>query len=62
VLQSPIGPPLTIGKKRDRSATRSFWSRCTIGDGSLIGIQSGGAEQFVIVKDCRGGAGAVINR
>lgn len=59
VLHTDPGAPLTIG----RNVTvghQVMLHGCTIGDGSLIGIQSVVLNKSVIGKDCLVGAGAVV--
>ena len=59
MLHTDPGAPLTIG----RNVTvghQVMLHGCTIGDGSLIGIQSIVLNRSVIGKDCLVGAGAVV--
>ena len=59
VLHTDPGAPLTIG----RNVTvghQVMLHGCTIGDGSLIGIQSIVLNRSVIGKDCLVGAGSVV--
>ena len=59
VLHTDPGCPLTIGK----GATighQVMLHGCTIGDGTLIGIQAVVLNNSVLGKDCLVGAGAVI--
>jgi len=59
VLHTDPGCPLTIGK----GATighQVMLHGCTIGDGTLIGIQAVVLNNSVVGKDCLVGAGAVI--
>ena len=59
VLHTDPGAPLTIG----RNVTvghQVMLHGCTIGDGSLIGIQSVVLNRSVIGKDCLVGAGSVV--
>jgi len=59
VLHTDPGAPLTIG----RNVTighQVMLHGCTIGDGSLIGIQAVVLNKSVIGKDCLVGAGAVV--
>jgi carbonic anhydrase/acetyltransferase-like protein (isoleucine patch superfamily) len=59
VLHTDPGAPLTIGKNVT-VGHQVMLHGCTIGDGSLIGIQSVVLNKSVIGKDCLVGAGAVI--
>ena len=59
VLHTDPGAPLTIG----RNVTvghQVMLHGCTIGDGSLIGIQSVVLNRSVIGKDCLVGAGSIV--
>ena len=59
VLHTDAGAPLTIG--RDCTIGHMVMLHgCTIGDGSLIGIQSIVLNRSVIGKDCLVGAGSVV--
>jgi carbonic anhydrase/acetyltransferase-like protein (isoleucine patch superfamily) len=59
VLHTDPGAPLTIGKNVT-VGHQVMLHGCTIGDGSLIGIQSVVLNKSVIGKDCLVGAGAVV--
>ena len=59
VLHTDPGAPLTIGKGVT-VGHQVMLHGCTIGDGSLIGIQSVVLNHSVIGKDCLVGAGAVV--
>jgi carbonic anhydrase/acetyltransferase-like protein (isoleucine patch superfamily) len=59
VLHTDPGAPLTIGKNVT-VGHQVMLHGCTIGDGSLIGIQSVVLNNSVIGRDCLVGAGAVI--
>ncbi len=59
VLHTDPGAPLTIGKNVT-VGHQVMLHGCTIGDGSLIGIQSVVLNRSVIGKDCLVGAGAVV--
>jgi carbonic anhydrase/acetyltransferase-like protein (isoleucine patch superfamily) len=59
VLHTDPGAPLTIGKNVT-VGHQVMLHGCTIGDGSLIGIQSVVLNRTVIGKDCLVGAGAVV--
>jgi carbonic anhydrase/acetyltransferase-like protein (isoleucine patch superfamily) len=59
VLHTDPGAPLTIGKNVT-IGHQVMLHGCTIGDGSLIGIQSVVLNRSVIGKDCLVGAGAVV--
>jgi len=50
--------PITIGD--DSNIHQVMLHGCTVGDGSLIGIQSVVLNRSVIGKDCLVGAGAVV--
>ena len=56
VLHTDHGLPLTVGK----GVTVGHQHGCTIGDGTLIGIQAVVLNNSVVGKDCLIGAGAVI--
>ncbi len=59
VLHTDPGAPLVIGKNVT-VGHQVMLHGCTIGDGSLIGIQSVILNKSVVGKDCLVGAGAVI--
>lgn len=59
VLHTDPGMPLTIGQGVTVGHQAMLHS-CTIGDGTLIGIQAVVLNNSVIGKDCLVGAGAVI--
>jgi len=59
VLHTDPGAPLTIGKNVT-VGHQVMLHGCTIGDGSLIGIQAVVLNKSVIGKDCLVGAGAVV--
>jgi carbonic anhydrase/acetyltransferase-like protein (isoleucine patch superfamily) len=59
VLHVDPGLPLTIGKGVT-IGHQSMLHGCTIGDGTLIGIQAVVLNNSVVGKDCLVGAGAVI--
>lgn len=59
VLHTDPGVPLTIGKGVT-VGHQVMMHGCTIGDGSLIGIQAVILNNAVIGKDCLVGAGAVV--
>ncbi|TAJ82788.1 gamma carbonic anhydrase family protein [Reyranella sp.] len=59
VLHTDPGAPLTIGKNVT-VGHQVMLHGCTVGDGSLIGIQSVVLNRSVIGKDCLVGAGAVV--
>jgi carbonic anhydrase/acetyltransferase-like protein (isoleucine patch superfamily) len=59
VLHTDPGLPLTLGKGVT-VGHQSMLHGCTIGDGTLIGIQAVVLNNSVIGKDCLVGAGAVI--
>ena len=59
LLHSDPGAPLTIGDEVT-VGHHAVLHGCTIGDGSLIGIQSVVLNRTVIGKDCLVGAGAVV--
>ena len=59
VLHTDPGAPLTIGKGVT-VGHQVMLHGCTVGDGSLIGIQSVVLNRSVIGKDCLVGAGAVV--
>ena len=59
VLHTDPGAPLTIGKNVT-VGHQVMLHGCTIGDGSLVGIQSIVLNRSVIGKDCLVGAGAVV--
>jgi carbonic anhydrase/acetyltransferase-like protein (isoleucine patch superfamily) len=59
VLHTDLGVPLTIGKGVT-VGHQVMLHGCTIGDGTLIGIQAVVLNNSVIGKDCLIGAGAVI--
>ena len=60
VLHTDPGFPLNGGDRRFRRSHRSILHGCTVGDGSLIGIQAVVLNAAVIGKSCLVGAGAVI--
>ena len=59
VLHTDPGEPLTIGKGVT-VGHQVMLHGCTIGDGTLLGIQAVVLNHSVIGKDCLVGAGAVI--
>ena len=59
MLHTDIGAPLTIGK-HCVIGHQVMLHGCTIGDGSLIGIQAVVLNHAVIGKECLIGAGALI--
>ena len=59
VLHTDPGAPLTIGKGVT-VGHQVMLHGCTVGDGSLIGIQAVVLNRSVIGKDCLVGAGAVV--
>ena len=59
VLHTDPGAPLTIGKGVT-VGHQVMLHGCTVGDGSLIGIQSVVLNRSVIGNDCLVGAGAVV--
>ena len=59
VLHTDLGSPLTLGKGVT-VGHQVMLHGCTIGDGTLIGIQAVVLNNSVIGKDCLVGAGAVI--
>lgn len=59
VLHTDIGCPLTIGKNVT-IGHQAMLHGCTIGDGSLIGIQAVILNNAKIGKNCLVGAGALI--
>ena len=59
VLHTDLGMPLSLGKGVT-VGHQAMLHGCTIGDGSLIGIQAVVLNNSVIGKDCLVGAGAVI--
>jgi carbonic anhydrase/acetyltransferase-like protein (isoleucine patch superfamily) len=59
VLHTDPGAPLTIGTGVT-VGHQVMLHGCTVGDGSLIGIQSVVLNRSVIGKDCLVGAGAVV--
>jgi carbonic anhydrase/acetyltransferase-like protein (isoleucine patch superfamily) len=59
VLHTDPGLPLTLGKGVT-VGHQVMLHGCTIGDGTLIGIQAVVLNNSVIGKDCLVGAGAVI--
>ena len=59
VLHTDPGAPLTIGKGVT-VGHQVMLHGCTVGDGSLVGIQSVVLNRSVIGKDCLVGAGAVV--
>ena len=59
VLHTDLGLPLTLGKGVT-VGHQVMLHGCTIGDGTLIGIQAVVLNNSVIGKDCLIGAGAVI--
>ena len=59
VLHTDPGLPLTVGKGVT-VGHQVMLHGCTIGDGSLIGIQAVVLNNSVIGKDCLVGAGAVV--
>jgi carbonic anhydrase/acetyltransferase-like protein (isoleucine patch superfamily) len=59
VLHADPGVPLTVGE--DVSiGHQAMLHGCTVGDGSLIGIQAVVMNNAVIGKDCLVGAGAIV--
>src|SRR6478735_4157557 len=59
MLHADIGVPLTLGENVT-VGHQVMLHGCTIGDGSLIGIQSIVLNRSVIGKDCLVGAGSVV--
>src|ERR1700722_8764610 len=59
VLHTALGSPLTLGKGVT-VGHQVMLHGCTIGDGTLIGIQAVVLNNSVIGKDCLVGAGAVM--
>jgi carbonic anhydrase/acetyltransferase-like protein (isoleucine patch superfamily) len=59
VLHADPGVPLTVGA-RVSIGHQSMLHGCTIGDGSLIGIQSVLLNHCVIGRDCLVGAGSLV--
>ena len=59
VLHTDPGVPLTLGKGVT-VGHQVMMHGCTVGDGSLIGIQAVILNNAVIGKDCLVGAGAVV--
>jgi carbonic anhydrase/acetyltransferase-like protein (isoleucine patch superfamily) len=59
VLHTDPGYPLTIGANVT-IGHQAMLHGCTIGDGSLIGIQAVVMNGAVIGKDCLIGAGAIV--
>jgi carbonic anhydrase/acetyltransferase-like protein (isoleucine patch superfamily) len=59
VLHADHGVPLTIGK-HVTVGHQVMLHGCTIGDGSLIGIQAVVLNRAVIGKNCLVGAGAIV--
>ena len=59
VLHTDLGMPLSLGKGVT-VGHQVMLHGCTIGDGSLIGIQAVVLNNSVIGKDCLVGAGAVV--
>jgi carbonic anhydrase/acetyltransferase-like protein (isoleucine patch superfamily) len=59
VLHTDPGVPLTIGE-RVTVGHQAMLHGCTIGDGSLVGIQAVILNGAVIGKNCLVGAGAVV--
>lgn len=59
VLHADPGCPLTIGENVS-IGHQAMLHGCTIGDGSLIGIQAVVMNRAVIGKDCLVGAGAIV--
>lgn len=59
VLHTDLGVPLTIGANVTIGHMVMLHG-CTIGDGSLIGIQSVVLNRSVIGKDCLVGAGSIV--
>ncbi len=59
VLHTDPGCPLTIGDKVT-IGHQAMLHGCTVGDGSLIGIQAVVLNRAVIGKECLVGAGAIV--
>lgn len=59
VLHTDPGSPLLIGE-RVTIGHQAMLHGCTVGDGSLIGIQAVVLNNAVIGKDCLVGAGAIV--
>jgi carbonic anhydrase/acetyltransferase-like protein (isoleucine patch superfamily) len=59
VLHTDPGRPLTLGNKVS-VGHQAMLHGCTVGDGSLIGIQAVVLNGAVIGKECLVGAGAVV--
>ena len=61
VLHADPGIPLTIGENVS-IGHQAMLHGCTIGDGSMIGIQAVILNRAVIGKNCLVGAGAIVTR
>lgn len=59
VMHTDPGCPLTVGE-RVTIGHQAMLHGCTVGDGSLIGIQAVVLNKAVIGKECLVGAGAVV--
>ena len=59
VMHTDPGCPLTLGE-RVTVGHQAMLHGCTVGDGSLIGIQAVVLNRAVIGKECLVGAGAVV--
>ncbi len=59
VLHTDLGAPLTIGE-HVTIGHQAMLHGCTIGDGSLVGIQAVVLNHAVIGKECLIGAGAIV--
>lgn len=59
VMHTDPGCPLTVGE-RVTVGHQAMLHGCTVGDGSLIGIQAVVLNKAVIGKECLVGAGAVV--